>query len=242
MKQTLATIFVLALSASVAHADLRYTTHVEVRMTSVSTTGNPAFTQIATLLQGIVPSGGMRTYLNANAARIEPAAGAAGPVILFREDGEVVLDPATRTYWRMSALRDVLVNKSAPQPSFRRTGDFTMIRGQQAERVLFTTSVPLPLTPPGFPSMLTMEGELWVANAHAAYAKSLSRLADLAGPPASRLQGLVLRQILRNAQFGYEVEYSVTEVEEAPVAAALFEIPADYREVSVPVALAAPRF
>ena len=241
MKQILATIF-LAVSASVAHADLRYTTHVEVRMTSVSTTGNPAFTQIATLLQGIVPSGGMRTYLSADAARIEPAAGSAGPVILFREDGEVVLDPAARTYWRMSALREVLVNKSAPQPTFRRTGEFTTIMGQQAERVLFTTSIPLPLTPPaGFPSMLTMEGELWVANAHA-YTKSLSRLADLAGPTASRLQGLVLRQILRNAQFGYEVEYSVTEVEESPVAAALFEIPADYREVSLPVALAAPKF
>ena len=172
-----------------------------------------------------------------------PASGAAGPVILFREDGEVVLDPATRTYWRMSTLRDRLADRAALQPGFRRTGEFATILGRRAERVVFTTSMPLPVIPPaGFPSVLTLEGDLWVTTAEPPYVKALRRLADLAGPPGNRPEGLVLRQTLRTAAFGYEVEYSVTELIETDAATALFEIPADYREVAVPVAINGPKF
>jgi hypothetical protein len=239
MKHFIITIIVLTSSTSVVHADLRYTTHVEVRLTPVSTGSNPGFTQIATLLQAIAPAGDSCTYLSRDAARVEASMGM-GSVILFRQDGPVMLDPATRTYWRMPALRAISATAAAAPATFRRTGEFSTILGLRAERVVFTTSLPLPVAIAGFPSMLTMEGELWVANAHTAYAKSLSRVLDLAmasGAP----EGFVLRQTMRNVQFGYEIEFMVTDVAETPVPTTMFAVPEGYREVSAPVNIPAPK-
>ena len=234
MKQTLATFFVSVLFASVAHADLRYTTHTDVRLTPVPTVSEPAFTQATTLLQSIMPAGNTRTYINDQAARIEPTSAGSGPIVLLRSDGETILDPATRTYWRLPAqVRDAFVNGVAePRATYRRTGEFATVLGLRAERVVASLSLSLPIAPPpGFPTALTLEGELWIASAYAAYANAVGRLAHLLPGPV-QLEGLVLKYLLRNTQFGYEAEYSVTELVEAPLAPSLFDVPTDYREVS----------
>jgi hypothetical protein len=224
-------------STTAAYADLRYTTHVDVRLTPVATASDPVLTQVATLLQGMMPSGETRTYLTTDAARLEPVSGTAGPVILFRPDGQTVLDPATRTFWRIP-IRDLAGALSPPQMTSRATGEFTTILGLKAERIEITTSVSLPVAPPaGFPTALTLQGELWVTDAHASYAKSLGHIVGPLELPGHRPFGIVLRQVLRNAQFGYEVEYSITELVEAPIAASMFQVPSDYQEVTVPRAL-----
>ena len=46
---------------------------------------------------------------------------------------------------------------------------------------------------------------------------------------------MVLRQVLRNAQMGYEMEMQVTELVEGPLDPALFEVPAGYRRVDTPL-------
>jgi hypothetical protein len=60
--------------------------------------------------------------------------------------------------------------------------------------------------------------------------------AILSGPLAglAAQDGLVVRTITRSRQFGYEIESTVTRIEEAPVPPDIFEIPPGYREVPMP--------
>lgn len=219
MKHILLPVCLLGLSISNAEADLRYRTRLEVRTPSE--------------LKAAMPPAETVMLIKGDAIRIEHAQGAVRSVLLIRPDGQFVIDLNARTYWRIPELQAVLTPPAtAASPTFRRTGESTIILGLQAERVEVTMSLPLPVTPPpGFPTLLPMTGELWVADAYRPYAKSISRAIGLSRSLTSGLEGIVLRQVMRNAQFGIEIEHVVTELIETPVAAETFELPQGFRVI-----------
>ena len=229
--KTLIVACVLTSWPSVATADLRYTTRAAVRLAPVPTASD-AYTAIAATLRALMPAAETTTFVSRDAVRIEPAAGTSGPIVLIRNDRVTVLDAGARTYWRGPALSGLAGVATAP--TFRRTGEFATLLGLQAERVVFTSSMKLPVTPPaGFPTAFEVIGEIWVADGFPQYAKVLG-LALTALPAAGRPQGMVLRQIVRIPQFGYEIEHTVADLVEEMIAASLYEVPEDYREAASP--------
>ena len=227
MKPILATSLIFALCTSVAHADLRYTTRVDVRKTP---SAEPLPGQLAAALQALMPPGETRTFVRADTMRIEQAAGSP-TVALIRPDGQFVLFPDSQTYARTTLPGGVpSASGRAPTLSVQRTGEFATLLGLRAERLLVTMTLVLPITPPaGFPTTMTLEGELWLADAHHAEGGGLRKLMGQAARVPNGFEGMVLRQVLRNAQLGYEVETRVTELVEGPIDAALFDIPDGYR-------------
>jgi hypothetical protein len=64
--------------------------------------------------------------------------------------------------------------------------------------------------------------------------RTLSALGTLlAGAP----EGMIVRHVTRSVQFGYEVEYTVDELREAPLPAELFGIPEGFRQVPTPLTI-----
>ena len=219
MRHTILSIGLLALSSATAEADLLYKTRLEVRTPSAELKAAIAPAESVMLIKG-------------NAIRIEHAQGAARSVLLIRPDGQFVLHLDARTYWRIPESQALAtIPATAASPAFRRTGEFTTILGLRAERVEVTMSVSVPVTLPGFPAVLPMTGELWLSDAYRPYAKSISRAMGVSGAPAAGLEGIVLRQVVRNAQFGIEIEHVVTELREADLAAELFELPEGFRVI-----------
>jgi hypothetical protein len=234
------TIAMLLAFASAAHADLKYTTHVEVRATPVPGSSDASLAAVGSMLRALVPAGDARTFVNAESARVETQ-GPGAAVTLMRPDGHLVIDAATRTYWRMPSATMPTLNSSA-RPSYNRTGEFATILGIRAERIVFTLSLPLPVSPPaGFQAAMTFEGELWLSDAYPAYARTVGQTTQVQPALFRDLpDGMVLRHILRNPQLGYEVEYVVTELVEEAIPDALFGVPAEYREVPAPLRMAIP--
>ena len=220
MRHIFLSVFLLGLSSS-ADADLRYKTRLEVRAPFAGLKAGMPAAETVMLIKG-------------DSIRMELGQGDARSVLLIRPDGHFILDLGARTYWRIPAVQAALPSSAtAPSPTFRRTGEFTTILGLQAERVEVTMMLPLPMTPPpGFPTIVPMTGELWISDAHRPYAQSISRAIALSGTQTPALEGIVLRQIVRNAQFGIEIEHIVTEILEAPLAAEMFEVPEGFRSIS----------
>ena len=233
MRFTLATTLLLALLTSAVQADLRYTTRMEVRRTPTAVPDTAP--ELAAVLGALMPSGDTRIFMRADAMRIEQGIGPARTVVLTRPDGQFVLYPASQTYMRLPELRNDAARAQTPAPVFRRTGEFATILGLRAERVLVTMTLAFPgIPPPGVPSSMTMEGELWLSDAYSTEARGLQTLMGAVAPPGGP-EGMVLRQVLRNAQMGYEMEMQVTELVEGPIDPALFELPAGYRRVDTPL-------
>lgn len=236
MTRFLSSILLVAVCAPAAHADLRYTTRVEVRRTPATTT-SPEAVAMNAVLQALMPPGETRTFVGADAVRIEQTIGPTRSVLLMRSGGQFVVYPDSRVYWRMPAPGNLLADsRLATQPTFRRTGEFITMLGVRAERIPLTLPIVLPATPPaGFPTRVTFEGEVWVADVFREEARGVQKALGLTVLP-SGMEGMVLRQVLRNAEFGYEVESTVVELVEAPIPPDMFIVPAGYREISQPVA------
>jgi hypothetical protein len=232
MKHTLVTICFVTLSASVANADLRYTTRVEVRRSVAQSAGRVDVGAV----QALGPAGDTVTFVSADAVRIEHSSGNTKSILLWRPDGPLVLDPDERTYRPIPELREALASaRSLTPPRFRRTGEFAMVLGVRTERVDVTMSLPLPTTPPpGFPTVIEMSGELWLADVHRALGEGLRKTTGLTGGLSAGIEGIVLRQIVRNAQLGIEIESTVTDLVEGPIAAEIFEVPSGYRRRAQP--------
>jgi len=108
-----------------------------------------------------------------------------------------------------------------------------VIHGIRVERVEVTIPVTLPvIPPPGFPTSVVMTGEMWIADAFKELWPGVQKALGLTVRLPPGLQGIVLRQILRNREFGYEVESTVTELTEGPIDPAMLTIPEGYREAS----------
>ena len=241
MRPILTTSLVFALCTSIVHADLRYTTRVDVRRTA-SAAAEPVPGELAAALNTLMPPGETRIFVRADAMRLEQAVGARPTVVLIRPDGQFVLYPDLQRYVRMPLPGSPVLPDRTRAPSVRRSGEFATILGLRAERIFVSMALALPITPPaGFPTTMTLEGELWLSDAYGAEAVGLRTLMGPVPIAPDGLEGMVLRQVLRNAQLGYEIETQVTELVEGPVSAELFEIPAGYRPVEKPVMPDPPR-
>ena len=226
----------LAVCAPAAHADLRYTTRVEVRRTSGGAAG-PDAAAIDVWLQALMPPGETRTFVGGGAIRIEQMMGTTRAIVLMRPDGQFVVYPDLRAYWRVATPGKLLADSRATaQTTFRRTGEFITMLGVRAERIPLTLPIVLPLTPPaGFPTRMTFEGDIWVADVYREEARGLQKaLGVTVFPPG--IEGMVLRQVLRSAELGYEVESTVVELVDGPISPDMFVVPLGYRELNQPAA------
>jgi hypothetical protein len=238
-------MILMLLAASAAHADLRYVARLEVRSLPSAETLAGMARMAAIMMLNQLPRGEAITFINDTGARVEiresgGAMARVGTVMLARDAAMLVLDAANRTYWTLPAPPPVLFTPGLePDVRYTRTGDFATVAGVRTERVTFTMSAALPFTPPpGFPTRIATEGELWVTDRFKSYGAVMTRTLRalgtlLAGAP----EGMVVRHITRSAQFGYEVEYTVSDLLETPLSADLFEIPESFRKVPTPLTI-----
>jgi len=245
MTRTCVAMVLMLLAASAAHADLRYVARLEVRTLPSAETLAGMARMAAVLMLNQLPRGETVTFINATGARVEirEAGGVmarAGTVMLARDAAMLVLDAANRTYWTLPAPPPLLFTPGLePDVRYARTGEFATVAGVRAERVTFTMNAAVPFAPPpGFPTRIATDGELWVTDQFTAYGAVMTRTLSalgtlLAGAP----EGMVVRHITRSTQFGYEVEYTVADLLEMPLAADLFEIPEGFRQVPTPLTI-----
>ena len=232
MTKTLSIVIFLIVCTSPLYADLRYTTRVEIRRASGSASAD--IVAIGALLQGLMPPGITTTLVSGDAIRIEQTIGTTRSVVLMGPAGHCILYPDQQTYWRMPELGNLLADSlSSPAPTFVRTGEFMTLLGLRAERIQVTMPIVMPvMLPAGAPTRMTLEGELWVADAYRADArgvqKALGPIASLTGI----LEGMVLRQRLRHPESGYEIESTVVDLNDGAIPADMFRVPPGYRQVS----------
>ena len=167
----------------------------------------------------------------------------AGGVLLVATDGTMtVLNPAERTYWKMSKPAGLGANAAAPVVKVDRTGAFETIAGVRAERATIDIRVPLPLPPgmqmPGLPADVAVSGETWLADQfkkYAAMSASVTSMMGSLGPDALTAAGFPMRSIMRSELFGnQEIESVVTSIGEVTSPAGTFDVPSGFKEVAPP--------
>ena len=243
------TVVLVLFVAAPAGADLRYTTHVEARKLQTAGTADPLLGILGGMLMNLMASGDTTTVIGSNGARVETKS-AIGPVpagaaILLRSGAALVINPQDQTYWALPGIPGGTLALMDPQMSSKRTGEFGMVAGLRAERITYSVAlnVPVPANvqlPGSLPRTLTMDGEMWVTDEYKTYASALAAVTNVAVPGISvgvfggSADGLIVRQITRSALLGFEIEYTVSDVVEGPVASDLFQVPAGYREIPPP--------
>ena len=108
----------LAIAASPAAADLRYTTHIETRKAESAQPVDPIMGMIGAMLASRFPSGDMTMTVGNAGTRVE-FANALGPVpaggvMLIRMGSTVILNPVDRTYWTARTPTPVIPGSAAP--------------------------------------------------------------------------------------------------------------------------------
>jgi hypothetical protein len=241
----------LALTAPVG-AELRYTMKIESQKNTepLTTPPNPLMAMLGGLLAStMAPAGGLEitVTIGEQGSRVEYNKAylvvPAGGITLVRADGSmVVLDPASKTYWRMSRPDLSMVK---PEVSMTRTGQKATFAGVEAERATVAIKVPLPLpagsqVPPGLPTEVVINGEAWIADQYKNYAKMSAGLAGLISLGLEKFagEGLPMKSILRGEMFGdQQIESLITSIGEVTVPPGSYDIPAGFTEVPAPSGL-----
>jgi hypothetical protein len=233
--------------ASPAGADLRYVTRFDTRTLPTASTPNPIVGLIGAMLRGRLPVGTTATTVSERGVRIEfsqeTSAVPAGSIVLMRNGAVTVLNPAAMTYWTLSPDALALSTAFAADVTVSPTGETSLASGLRVERKTFTRTIDLPLPrglqlPPDMPRSLTIDGEIWVTDQYREYAALIAAAGNAAvsalGIGALSADGFVVRQITRHAQLGYEMELTISDVEEIAASPELFEIPQGFTEVPMP--------
>jgi hypothetical protein len=244
-------VVLLGMLVAPLRAELRFTMRTEVRKVQATEVAASPFAFLGeTFVKMIAPDGPVehRFIVGDRGARVEVSQTSftlpAGTVVLSPPAGDiVVLNPAERTYWKLSLPGADLFSQLNPQVTSTRTGEFASIAGARAERLTFGVTMTVPV-PPGlqlpadFPTTVNVSGEMWVADQIASASKlvgALNPLLSMFGLDKVAQNGLVVRQVVRSPIFPtYEVETVATEIGEESVPPELFQIPSEYREVPAP--------
>ena len=254
LKRVAFAALILAASARPARADLHYTLHTEVRQVTPIEPVNPMRAMAGDIIvRTMLPDGPADSiyWISDRGTRVEltkaNAVMPAGSVVLHLGDGTtVIMNPAEKTYWKIPLPQITpevftALSQLNPQASFVHTGEFATIAGVRAEHITSSTTVDLPSPPAGtpvpmgMPASITMSADLWMADRYADYASLAQTAATMMGFGALIPQGFMMRHVMRNSMTpGVEIESVVTQITEEPAPADAFEIPADYKEVSVP--------
>jgi hypothetical protein len=259
MRRLLTALFVIAAIGTPVRAELKYTARMELRAAAVPSTTppDPLMAMLGSLITDMmVPAGGMEItgVVGEKGARIEFSKAyltiPAGAVGLVRPDGSMVLlNPADKTYWKAAASESVLPPGMTPTVTSRRTGEFAEIAGVRSERIAFSLRFAIPLPdgvqlPPGMPTELTMEGDMWTTDRFKASANATATAMTMTmGLKAVGLEkmlngGMPMRTVLRSPLFaGKEMETVVLKIAEEAVPDGFFDVPADFREVPAPTGI-----
>lgn len=251
-RKTVVALLLVALAAPL-RAELKYTMHVEAHKTQSGEPANPMLALAGEMfVKMMVPIDGEDavTIIGEKGVRLEHTKANAlmpeGSIQLTKPDGSMfVLIPKDKTYWRFPKPEGPGFAELKTKVDTKRSGEFMTIVGLRAERVTVEMKLDVPLPPglspdPDFPSTITVTTESWVTDKYASYAALAAK-----GPMAimsalhidipTDMGGFVLRSILRSPVLGgYEIESIVTKISEEPVAAGMFEIPSDYKEIPMP--------
>lgn len=261
MRKAFVALVLVASVAAPLRADLKYTTHTEMKP-STSADAQPANPMLGMLagqmVQQLLPDGaadtvyivsdkGMRTeYLKGGMST-----NAEGTITLTMTNGDLIqLNPKDKTYWKSTAQQMTAMMQQAgmqPEVTMKTTGETATVASVHTKRSTFQISIPLPIPeqmrsqlPPGFPTALTMSGEAWLATApFEKYVAVISKMAQFnSGMGLNKLMesGLVMRQVLRSEILGgQQLEMVVTKIGEEASPAGAFDIPSDYKEVPSPI-------
>lgn len=259
MRNLLAALVVVASAAVPLHAELKYTTHMEIRKTAAP--AQPVNPMIGIMgdavMKQMVPDGAADlVYLVGDkGARVEYLQAAmglpAGTINLITLDGTIaILNPQEKTYWKttMTETLDRMKAAGVPVPDIavKRTGQFDTVVGAKCEILTFDWKMALPIPeaaratlPPDFPSTIAMTGDSCVTtDAYKQYADVINKGANVMmaamGFDKITQGGFALRQTM--AMAGFEMKTTVTQIGEEPAPEHAFEIPADYKEVPMPSA------
>jgi Domain of unknown function (DUF4412) len=244
----------LAVPASSARADLHYTMHTEARQITPTEPMNTFLVMAGDMMvKAMLPEGPADAvyWVSDKGTRVEltkaNAMVPAGSVLLHLSDGTVVvMNPQDKTYWTIPVPQMMpqmlnALSQMKPDTSVVHTGEFETIAGVRAEHITSSTTINLPSPPPGtpvpvaMPTSITLSADLWMSDQYADYAALARATAAMMGFDALVPPGFMLRNVMRNSMTpGYEIESVVTEITEEPAPAGAFEIPADYKEVTLP--------
>lgn len=196
LKRALTTMMVLVAFGAPLRADLEYTMHLTMTKADAPRAPvNPLLADAAKSAKSPLPDGPADVVFvigdrGARAEFRQAANGfAAGTVTITKPNGDMfVLDPGSKTYWKVvinsdaaagqQALNDLKTAGLTPrsETSTKRTGEFSDVAGVRCERVIFdfTLTVPMPDLPPelrdalpaglGQPITITQRTELWMAT------------------------------------------------------------------------------
>jgi Domain of unknown function (DUF4412) len=259
MRKLIYAVTIACVCGTSLRAELKYTMKMEAHASTAPAAGpgNPMMAMIGNLVMGtLLPSGttvttfivgekGTRTEFDKPNGVVQ-----AGGVTLLRPDGTmVVLNPSEKTYWKSKAPdASLMPGGMVPKVTTKATGEMSTVAGIRAERVVIEIHLALPLPegmqlPPGVPSELVIASDTWMSKTYAAYAKLSGGLLGALGvglglDKQSMPEGFMVRSVMRSEIFGdQEIESVVTKIGEEKVAAALFDIPADYKEVPAPAGI-----
>jgi len=250
MRKLILGVVVALVMASPLRAELKYTTHMEARKSTVPVTPDPMMSGMAdTLIQMMLPSGPFNTVtiVGDKGIRIEPDKAMTGipqgAWMLIKPDNSMfVVNPADKTYWKMVMPDLSQMFPTPPNITTKATGESATIAGMKADKVIVDMKLPLPIppgvTPPaGMPTELSFSQEVWTTKAFDKYKGPLALvmksmgMMSLGGEKIAGL-GLALKTIMRGGMYGdQEIEMVVTKIGEEAAAADAFQIPAGFKEV-----------
>lgn len=267
MRKYLAAVAVFAFCTAPLGAELKVTSRMSARAVEGAPAGNDMMAAMVgpMIKQMYGGADGVETVvtMNEDGRMRTDYAGAfagmpAGAAVIMRVDGTSVgIDATAKTWWKMADLASnpdaaAMLAQMKPEVQTKRTGEFATVAGLKAERVTMVMRMPIPM-PPGadqlppemlamIPSEIRVDGDMWVAPAHAKYTKSMVK-ALAQGPMAGLgidkflgdLQGLTVRQVTRMSMLaGYELETLVSKVVEEDVPDSVFDVPAGFKEIPMP--------
>ncbi len=258
IKTLTATCAVLGICVAPLSAELKFTMHVETHPSKAPAAAADPLMAMASvmILHTILPEGptdatcilgskGTRCELT-KAISLMPA----GSVLLVKPDGSSFgFDNGTKTFWKISdagsAAASAIPGGVMPDVKETRTGEKATIAGVSAEHITMVIRVPMPLPAgappaPGVPKEFVINADKWMTHQYdATYKTALANtspmmgLAGLSGKSTG--EGFIMRQTMRGSMFGdQELETVVTKIAEGPADAALFQVPAGYKEVPAP--------
>jgi len=254
MVRKLVVSVVLVLSAIVPlSADVKYTMHMEARM-AANAANDPMAQMAGPMMMQMFPAGGIDQIVIAgeHGVRSEQqqafATVKAGTVTLMKADGSMfMLDPSSKTYWKQPVMTAEAAGMLAGmKPEFKvvKRGEYETINGMKAEHLVLSMTMSIPgvdpsQLPPGMSPDITMAYEAWMTDAvkmpKGATTLAASAMKQFGMGDVKELNDgrMLLKGVMTT--FGVEIVMTASGFSNEAVAADLFEIPKDFKEVPSPI-------
>ena len=256
-KLVVALVAAVALVAPLNAAELKYTMHMEAKA-AANAASDPMSAMAGGMIGGMFPAGGIDQLVIAGEKGVRSeqkqdfAGMKAGSVVLIKPDGtQFVLDPSTKTYWKqppVPAEVTAMLAQMSPKVTLGKRGEFETIDGLKCEHLVLNMAMAIPgvdpsQLPPGMPTEITMQYDLWLTDAvkmpASAAAMSTGMLKQFGFDQMPDLKALTTdgRMMVKGvmSMFGMELIVTSKGITTESVAPELFDVPKDYKEVPPPI-------